>query len=92
LIKAYEVLADEEKRRIYDRFGEEGLEQQGGGGGGHNPFDIFSQWVEAATNHFGSCGSDSPEPCSADFSAEAVDSDGRAHRNKRDPKSTWTWT
>ena len=41
---AYEVLSDEEKRRIYDRYGEEGLKQQqaqGGGGGG--PADIFSQ-------------------------------------------------
>lgn len=28
---AYEVLADADKRKIYDRFGEEGLKQQGGG-------------------------------------------------------------
>ena len=41
---AYEVLSDEEKRKIYDRYGEEGLKQhsqQGGGGAG--PGDIFSQ-------------------------------------------------
>ena len=46
--RAYEVLSDDEKRRIYDQRGEDGLKQheQGGGGGfgggGHDPFgDIF---------------------------------------------------
>ena len=40
--KVYEVLADEEKRRIYDQFGEEGLQRNQGGGGAGNPFaDIF---------------------------------------------------
>lgn len=44
---AYEVLVDDEKRQIYDRYGEEGLEQHkngDGGGGFHNPFDIFAQF------------------------------------------------
>ncbi|SCV69125.1 BQ2448_2145 [Microbotryum intermedium] len=41
---AYEALSDPEKRKIYDRFGEEGLKQQQGNGGGfHDPFDIFRQ-------------------------------------------------
>ncbi|CAO3688909.1 unnamed protein product [Umbelopsis vinacea] len=45
LSDAYAVLADDEKRRIYDQYGEEGLKQQNGGGGGfHNPFDIFQQF------------------------------------------------
>lgn len=38
---AYEVLSDEEKRRIYDQYGEEGL-KEGGRVKFTNPFDIFS--------------------------------------------------
>jgi protein disulfide-isomerase-like protein len=49
---AYEVLSDSQKRQVYDRFGEAGLEQNGpggpggpGGGGFHfqhgDPFNIF---------------------------------------------------
>jgi DnaJ family protein B protein 11 len=44
---AYEVLSDSEKRKVYDRFGEEGLKQMGqngGGGGGGGGFDPFSQF------------------------------------------------
>lgn len=44
--RAYEVLTDEEKRNIYDKYGEQGLkdhEQRGGGGGGgfHGGFEDF---------------------------------------------------
>lgn len=45
---AYEVLSDDEKRKIYDQYGEEGLNghQAGGGGGGgfHDPFDLFREF------------------------------------------------
>ena len=32
--KAYEVLSDDEKRQVYDRYGEEGINNSGFGGGG----------------------------------------------------------
>jgi DnaJ-class molecular chaperone len=50
IARAYEVLSDEDKKKIYDRHGEEGLkqheQQQGGGGGGFGGGfdDIFSQF------------------------------------------------
>lgn len=45
--EAYQVLSDDELRKVYDRYGEEGVKRHragqagGGGGGGHDPFDIF---------------------------------------------------
>lgn len=51
MAEAYEALSDAESRRIYDRYGAEGLkqhqqqQQQGGGGGQrHDPFDLFSRF------------------------------------------------
>jgi DnaJ family protein A protein 2 len=40
ITKAYEILSDENKRKLYDEGGEEAVE--GGGGGGGDPHDIFS--------------------------------------------------
>lgn len=41
--KAYETLTDQEKRDIYDKYGEEGLNGDGGpgGAGGNNLFDVL---------------------------------------------------
>ncbi len=48
--EAYEVLADEDQRRVYDQLGHEAFQQQqqrgargGGGGQSMDPFDIFSE-------------------------------------------------
>lgn len=49
IARAYEVLSDEEKKEIYDQYGEEGVKQHeggrgGGGGGGFGAEDFFSQF------------------------------------------------
>lgn len=42
LAMAYEVLNDEEKRRVFDKHGEEGIQKMGGqGSGGDDPFASF---------------------------------------------------
>lgn len=55
IAEAYEALSDSESRKIYDRYGYEGLKQrqQGGGGGQHHdPFDLFSRFFGGG-GHFG---------------------------------------
>jgi len=47
---AYEVLSDDDKRRKYDQFGEDGLKE---GGGFRNPFDIFSAFTGFGFNDGG---------------------------------------
>ncbi|KAJ3328285.1 DnaJ (Hsp40), sub A, member 4 [Blyttiomyces sp. JEL0837] len=42
LSHAFEVLNDANKREIYDRYGEEGLNESGGGGSGMSASDLFS--------------------------------------------------
>lgn len=47
---AYDVLSDDQKREIYDRYGEEGLKNDGmGGGGGMDPSDLFVKYPKTLT-------------------------------------------
>lgn len=51
---AYEVLLDKEKRALYDRGGEDLLQQHaanGGGGGARDPFDMFSSFFGGGHMH-----------------------------------------
>ena len=53
--EAYEVLIDEESRRIYDQYGHEGIKQHKQGGSPrqhHDPFDLFSRFF-GGSGHFG---------------------------------------
>ncbi|PSN64501.1 DnaJ protein-like protein [Corynespora cassiicola Philippines] len=53
--EAYEVLVDEEMRRVYDQYGHEGIQQHKQGGGPrqhHDPFDLFSRFF-GGSGHFG---------------------------------------
>eukprot|EP00128_Syssomonas_multiformis_P004653 Colp12_sorted_trinity150504_noHs@31815 len=51
--EAYEVLGDEEKRRIYDQYGKEGLKE---GGGGHGGFGNFADMFDGFFNFGGQQG------------------------------------
>ncbi|KAA8541393.1 hypothetical protein F0562_025356 [Nyssa sinensis] len=57
---AYEVLSDDEKRSLYDRFGEAGLrgEYDGSGSGsqGVDPFDVFDTFFGESNGLFGGRG------------------------------------
>tara|TARA_B100001093_G_scaffold370619_1_gene355581 strand:- start:191 stop:1228 length:1038 start_codon:yes stop_codon:yes gene_type:complete len=50
---AYDVLSDDNKRSVYDRYGHDGLEQSGGGGGFQDVGDIFSNFGDLFGDLFG---------------------------------------
>jgi molecular chaperone DnaJ len=54
--EAYEVLSDEQKRGIYDRFGHAGLNTSGGGFGGFSDFGGFRDPFEIFEEVFGGFG------------------------------------
>ncbi len=51
--EAYEVLSDDNKRSIYDRYGHAGLQNQGMGGGFSSADDIFSSFGDIFEDLFG---------------------------------------
>jgi len=62
--EAYEVLSDQETRKIYDQYGHDGVQQhkQGGGPRQHNdPFDLFSRFF-GGSGHFGHRGGERRGP------------------------------
>lgn len=61
---AYEILIDEQTRKIYDQYGHDGIEQhrKGGGPRQHNdPFDLFSRFF-GGSGHFGHGGGERRGP------------------------------
>ena len=60
--EAYEILSDDEKRQIYDRYGKEGLERQGGGFHANSMDDIMDIFNSMFGGGFGGSGQRRRDP------------------------------
>jgi len=61
--QAYEVLSNEDKRRVYDMHGEQGIKEGGGGGGNFSsPMDIFDMFFGGGMGGMGGMGGRSRGP------------------------------
>ena len=62
--EAYDILSVEETRKIYDQYGQDGIEQHKKGNGPgqrHDPFDLFSRFF-GGSGHFGHHGGERRGP------------------------------
>eukprot|EP00270_Netrium_digitus_P003163 TRINITY_DN1357_c0_g1_i4.p1 TRINITY_DN1357_c0_g1~~TRINITY_DN1357_c0_g1_i4.p1 ORF type:complete len:462 (+),score=107.12 TRINITY_DN1357_c0_g1_i4:44-1387(+) len=103
---AYEVLSDDEKRSIYDRFGEAGLKGMGGAGGGpgmgdfSSPFDIFETFfgggmgggVGGRPTRGPMQGDDTRHDIYIDFQEAVFGTDKEIECERLEPCTTCDWT
>ena len=91
---AYEVLSDNEKRQIYDKYGEEGLKDGGMGGGFHDAGSIFEQFFGGGFGgtgrgrQQGACSVGAPECWGV---AGLIGVQGRGRQRTLSLSCRWSW-